>query len=91
MDCLAIFESGNYTFNICRILESRGYVFELISTPCQIAKGGCGYCLKFPIEYKDLIINVGNECKTPVIEMFKIIPQYLKNKYEKIYPMTNRY
>lgn len=85
MDCIATFISGNYAFNLCRALERKGYVFEVVSTPCHIAKNGCGYSLKFPIEYKELVINLGEELKMPVKEVFKIIPQYLKNKYEKIY------
>jgi len=85
MECLALFDSGNYVFNFCRIMENKGYVFEVVSTPCQIAKNGCGYSLKFPIEYKDLIIRSAIECKMPVREIYKIIPMFTKNKYEKIY------
>lgn len=85
MECLAIFDSGNYVFSICSILEKRGYVFEIISTPCHIAKGGCGYSLKFPMEFKDMIINVGYEQRMPVREIYLIKPQFLKNTYEKIF------
>ncbi|HHW49754.1 MAG TPA: DUF3343 domain-containing protein [Clostridiaceae bacterium] len=85
MECLAIFDSGNYAFNFCSIMEKKGYVFEVVSTPCQIAKSGCGYSLKFPIEYKDLVIKTADEYKMPVREIYKIIPLFSKNKYEKIY------
>jgi len=85
MECLAIFDSGNFVFNICRIMEEKGYTFEVVSTPCQIAKSGCGYSLKFPIEYKDLVIKTSIEYKMPVREIYKIIPLFTKNKYEKIY------
>lgn len=85
MDCIAVFDSGNYVYNICRVLERSGYVFEVISTPCQIAKNGCGYSLKFPIEFKELVIETGNKLNTPVREIYKIISQPFKNKYEKIY------
>lgn len=85
MYCLAIFDSGNYAYRLCNILERKGYVFEVISTPCQIAKSGCGYCMKLPIEYKDMIIAEGFAANTPVREMYKVIPMLMNNKYERIY------
>ena len=85
MYCLAILESGNYAFNLCSILERKGYVFEVISTPCQIAKGGCGYCIKLPLEDKDIIINEGTASKIYIREIYRIIPMFSKNKYERIY------
>lgn len=85
MDCLAILNSGNYAFALCNALERKGYVFQVVSTPCHIAKGGCGYCLKFPLEYLDLIVNEGKINRMPVIEIYRIIPLFSKNKYERIY------
>lgn len=85
MDCLAVFDSGNYVYNICRTLEKSGFVFEVVSTPCQIARSGCGYSLKFPMEYMDLVIKTANKLNTPVREIYKIIPLAFKNKYERIY------
>jgi hypothetical protein len=86
MDCLAILSSGNYAFRLCRSLEFKGYRFEVISTPCQIAKGGCGYCLKFPETYKDMVIDEGILNKILVREVYRIIPRLTSNKYERIYP-----
>ncbi len=85
MECLAILKSGNYAFNLCNILESKGYVFDVVSTPCQIASGGCSYCIKFPEEYKDIIINEGLANGIYVMEIYKIYPGFSKNKYIKIY------
>ncbi|HEX2927953.1 MAG TPA: DUF3343 domain-containing protein [Ruminiclostridium sp.] len=85
MDCLAILNSGNYVFKLCSILEKKGYVFEIVSTPCQIARDGCGYCLKLPIEHMELVIAEGRANGLPVKEIFKIIPGFTKNKYEKVY------
>lgn len=85
MICLAIFASGNYAFSVSRLLEKKGYVFEVAATPCQISKGGCGYCLKFPSEYKQLVINEGIASRMPVNEIYRIVSAYNKNKYEKIY------
>lgn len=85
MECIALFDSGNYAFNICRIFENSGYVFEVVSTPCSIAKSGCGYSLKFPMEYMDLVIETGRKHNCPVREIFKIVPMFSKNKYEKVY------
>jgi hypothetical protein len=84
MNCLAILDSGNYTFSLCRILETKGYVFEVISTPCQIAKGGCGYCLRFPIEFLNLVISEGKQNRLFIREVYKVIPMFNKNKYEKL-------
>lgn len=84
MYCLAMLDSGNYVFSLCRKLERKGYVFEVIATPCQIAKGGCGYCLKLPVEYKDLVVGEGFANNMPVREMYLVVPLGMKNKYEKI-------
>ncbi len=85
MYCIAILSSGNYAFNLCRILEKKGYVFEVVSTPCQIAKGGCSYCIKFPCEFKDVVINEGIRSGMYVREIFSIVPMFTKNKYERVY------
>jgi hypothetical protein len=85
MYCLAILDSGNYVFHLCRALERRGYVFEIISTPCQIAKDGCGYCLKFPAEFKDIVLSEALACGIRIREIYKILPGNMKNSYEKIY------
>jgi hypothetical protein len=85
MICVAIFASGNYAFSVCRLLEKRGFIFEVAATPCQISRGGCGYCLKFPSEYTELVINEGITSRMPVMEIYRIVPMYNKNKYEKIY------
>ncbi len=38
MDGLAIMDSGNYALKLCAMLARKGYVFEVVSTPCQIAR-----------------------------------------------------
>jgi len=85
MYCLAMLDSGNYVFHLCSILEKKGYVFEVVSTPCQIAKDGCGYCLKFPMEFKDLVVSEARANGLSIREIYKIIPGYAKNKYERIF------
>jgi hypothetical protein len=82
---IAIMDSGNIALQLCGILERKGYVFEVISTPCQIAKGGCGYCLKFPLEYKDLVLQQARMNGIIIREMYQVVPQVMKNKYIKIY------
>jgi hypothetical protein len=84
VDCLAILKSGNYAFGLCRLLESKGYVFEVISTPCQIARAGCGYCLKFPEKYKDIVINEGISSGLCILEVYRVQPCFSKNKYIKM-------
>lgn len=86
MDCLAIVSSGNYAFKLCRVLERKGYVFEVVSVPCHIAKDGCGYCLKFPMQYMDLVMSVGRANGIIIREIYKIIRLLpTRNKYERIY------
>jgi len=83
---LAIVDSGNYALQLCSILEGKGYSFEVIPTPCKIAKGGCGYCLKFPLRFKDIVLQQARRNGIIIREIYSIETQGLKNKYEKIYP-----
>lgn len=85
MFCIAIVDSGNYAFKLVSRLEKKGYVFEVVSTPCQIAKNGCGYSIKFPFEYRDVILGEAIETGIAIREIFRVIPGVTKNIYEKIY------
>lgn len=85
MDGIAIMDSGNYALRLCSILERKGYVFEVVSTPCHIAKYGCSYCLKFPLEYKDLVLQEALFNKVVIREIYRVEPQLMKNVYVKIY------
>lgn len=81
---IAIFDSGNYAMNLCRILEKKGFVFEVISTPCQIARNGCSYCLRFPFEFKDLVISESAANNIAVREIYKVVNQVTRNRYERV-------
>jgi len=81
---LAVYDSGNYTIKMCRHFERKGYVFEVISLPCKIASSGCSYCLKFPEEYKDMVISESRAMKYPVRQLYRVNKGYMKNTYEKI-------
>lgn len=83
MYCLAMLDSGNYVFNLCRAFEKKGYVFEVISTPCHIAKGGCGYCLKFPPECRELVKSEALALGTPVREIYTVTSLSTRNSYKK--------
>ncbi|MGE5613056.1 MAG: DUF3343 domain-containing protein [Bacillota bacterium] len=85
MDGIAIVDSGNYALKLAAILEKKGYFFEVASTPCHIAKSGCSYCLKFPLEYKDLVLREAFLNKIVIREIYKIEPQLMHNNYIKIY------
>jgi len=85
MYAIAILDSGNYALRLCSILERKGYVFEVVPTPCHIAKNGCGYCLKFPLEYKELVLREALLNNLVIREIYKIEPQLMKNNYVKIY------
>ena len=85
MDCIAITDSGNYALKLHSVLAGRGYVFEVISTPCRIAKNGCSYCLKFPLEFKDMVLQEAMRSNIAIREMYSIEKQPAKNRYERIY------
>ena len=84
MNAIAIVDSGNYAMRLCHILEKKGYVFEVVSTPCQIAKDGCGYCIRFPLEFKDLIVNEGKVNSIAVREVYNIVNLVTKYRYERV-------
>lgn len=85
MDCLAVYDSGNYTIKMSRHFERKGLAFEVISLPCKIASHGCGYCLKFPEEYIDSVISESKNLGYPVREIYRVKKGLMKNTYEKIH------
>jgi|LSQX01.3.fsa_nt_gb hypothetical protein len=84
MDCLAVYDSGNYTIKMCRHFEKIGLVFEVISLPCKISSRGCSYCLKFPEEYIDIVVSESRTNKYPVRELYRVNKGMTKNTYTKI-------
>ncbi|HPU44939.1 MAG TPA: DUF3343 domain-containing protein [Thermoclostridium sp.] len=84
MECIALYDSGNYAYRICRIFERKGLVFEVIATPCLISHMGCGYCLKFPCEYLDTVLAESLACGCPVREAYKVVDRNNKREYIKI-------
>lgn len=84
MDCLAVYDSGNYVIKMCRHFERKGYAFEVISLPCKISHTGCSYCLKFPEEYKDMVVSESRALNYPVRYLYRVVKGQLKNTYEKI-------
>jgi hypothetical protein len=84
MDCLGLMESGNYAYHLCRIFERRGKSFEVVPVPCKIARGGCSYCLKFPIEFVNEVKAAGNASGMPIKEIYKMIPSLMKVDYVKL-------
>jgi hypothetical protein len=83
---IAVLDSGNFALNLMSILNKKSIITEFTSLPCGIAKSGCGYCLKFSISYLKQIIKIGAENNLIIREVYEIVPQFLKNKYIKIYP-----
>ena len=86
MNCIAIFDSGNYAYRVCSELERKGMVFEVVSIPCKIAKQGCGYCLRFPEEYIENVKEVSELCNILIREIYTITKGLSSNSYTKIYP-----
>ena len=84
MKCIAILDSGNYVYKLDSMLQKKGFRFEVISTPCRLAKGGCGLCLKFPEEYLEVVIAESIEINTPIKEVYRVISGASKNKYKRI-------
>lgn len=85
MYSIAILDSGNIAMNFCRLLEKKGYVFEVVSTPCQIATSGCGYCLRFPGQFMNVVIEEGKANNIIIREIYKVIQLGMKNRYEKVW------
>ena len=85
MDGIAIMDSGNYTLKLCNILEKKGYVFEVTSTPCHIAKNGCSYCMRFPLEYMDMVLQEALLNNIAIREIYRVVPQFNRNKYIRVY------
>ncbi|NLY18091.1 MAG: DUF3343 domain-containing protein [Clostridiaceae bacterium] len=84
MECLAIYDSGNYTIKMKRHFETKGLVFEVVSIPCKISFHGCGYCLKFPEEFREIVVSESKSLKYPVRGLYRIIKGTTKNTYEKL-------
>lgn len=81
---VAVMTSGNFALRLADVLAKEGYFFEVIATPCKIAIGGCGYSIKFPLEFKDQLLGAAKANNIPVVSIYKVIPGITKNNYEKI-------
>lgn len=84
MYCLIMVDSGNYAYKLYNLVKSKGYDVEVIPTPCKLAKSGCGYCIKAPVEYKELIVKEGKENNVFISEIYIVKTEKGKNIYEKI-------
>lgn len=82
---LAIFDSGNYAYNLVRILEEKDIECEIVPIPCQIAKNGCGQCVKFKLMDKEKLLEESKNARIPVREIYKIEIKNGKNEYNKIF------
>lgn len=84
MDCIALYDSGNFAYRVCKIFERRGLVFEVISTPCRISRTGCGYSLRFPEKYLKSVLAESLACGCPVREAYRIVVSENRNNYINI-------
>ena len=84
VDCIALYDSGDYAYRVCRVFEQKGIVFQVISTPCKVTKTGCGYCLLFPDKYLDQVINVSAANGFQVKEVYRIEYNQGRKKYIRI-------
>ncbi len=88
MDCLAVYDSGNFAIKMGMYFKNKGLVFEVISLPCRISSRGCGYCMKFPEKYVDLVVKESKAQKHPVRELYRVTKERTKTNYEKM-PLPN--
>lgn len=84
MDCIALYDSGNYAYRICRVFEQKGVVLQVISTPCKVTKTGCGYCLLFPEKYLSHVISASAANGFQIKEVYRIELVQDRKKYVKI-------
>jgi len=84
MKCIAILDSGNLVYKLDSELKKRGYRFEVISTPCHLAKGGCGLCLRFPEEFLGVVKAGAIECNVQIKGVYRVVPNITRNKYKRI-------
>lgn len=84
MDCIALYDSGNYAYRICRVFEQKGIAFQVISTPCKVTKTGCGYCLLFPEHYLNNVISASVANGFKVKEVYRIEYIQDRKKYVRV-------
>lgn len=84
MKYIVILDSGNYVYKLDAELRKQGYKFEIVSTPCHVAKSGCGLCLKFPAEFFDVVKAVADRSDTPIREAYRVVQGFSRNRYERI-------
>lgn len=84
MDCIALYDSGNYAYRICRVFEQQGIVFQVVSTPCKVSNTGCGYCLLFPEVYINQVVALSKTHGCPVREAYRIVFSNERKNYVKI-------
>jgi hypothetical protein len=84
VDCIALYDSGNYAYRMCRVFEQQGIVFEVISTPCKVSSTGCGYCLLFPEEYLNLVVAQSSVNYCPVREAYRVVMRDERKNYIRV-------
>lgn len=84
VDCIAIYDSGNYAYRMRHVFEQRGLYFEVIATPCKVSKTGCGYSLLFPYGYLQQVISLSQTYGCPVREAYKIEVSNGRKNYIRI-------
>lgn len=82
---LAIFDSGNYAYNIASILKEKDIACEIVPIPCQIAKSGCGQCIKFKLTDMDTLLTESKNVHIQVREIYRIDAGNGKKEYIKIF------
>lgn len=84
MNCIALYDSGNYAYRVCRIFERKGLVFEVVSTPCKISSTGCGYSLLFPETHLRAVLSESLACGCPAREVYRIVDRDMRKDYIRI-------
>ncbi len=84
MKCIALLETGNHVYKLESALKKKGYEFEIISTPCRLARGGCSLCLRFPEEQLNIVRHEAMLCNTPIKAIYRITDGVKRNRYQRL-------
>jgi len=84
MLCIAVMESGNHAIALSQELENAGVMAQVISTPCKLAKEGCGYSLRFDMNDQEAINKIATERDLKVRSYYRVSKDFMKSKYQKI-------
>lgn len=82
--CIVTFISGNHAIMVCNRLKEKGINAEIMNTPCSVAKDGCSYCIKVPVDQVDLVVREARENRVAVRDIYRRVIINGKKRYRKL-------